>query len=198
MSFVTGTVGAIYVTDSEHTITDTTCTLQADNKTLNINSNTYRYLKKSTVVVKKNTTALDPNSYQIKIGGIVFYEEQTAGTYTISATYYDLVQAGGFFNYSIDTSCEILDTTEFGNEWVTNVPGNFMWSASAEKYYVDNTFQALFLAASEIIIVFYTDKAAADRYEGYGTIDKASINTDTKGIIKENLNITGNGMLINV
>lgn len=198
MSFAKGTVGAIYVTDSEYTITDTACTLQDDNKTLNIDSNTYRYLKKSTVIVKKDTVALDPNSYQIKIGGIVFYEEQTAGTYTISATYYDLVQAGGFFNYSINASCEILDTTEFGNEFVTNVPGNFSWSASAEKYYIDNTFQALFLAATELIVVFYTDTSASDKYEGYGTIDKASINTDAKGIIKETLNITGNGILINV
>lgn len=202
MSLMTGKVGAIYKQDdSELTvITNTASTLGVDNKTLTITDNTCRYLSKTNLVVKKDTVALSPTLYEIMVGGVKFYDEQTAGTYTIEGFYYEIEKIGGFFSYSLDSTTNIEDVTEFGDVDEKCIATTNTWSASAEYFYKDDSTQQQDLATymndqTEIIFIFYWDTVNDLRQEGYGRITNINVTTDMKGVTKGKIEFTGNGKL---
>lgn len=205
MSFVTGKVGKVYKQDDStlDTMADEAATLGVDTKTLTITDDTKRYLQKSTVIVKKDTVALDPATYEIIIGGVIFYNAQTAGNYTISGGYYDIESIGGFFDYTLDSNTNTEEVTEFGDTDERHIATTNNWKASANYYYKDDSTQQQDFATymdnqTEVIFVFYWDTANDLRQEGYGTITNLSINTTGKGVTKGKIDFTGNGKLMSI
>ena len=175
------------------TFSDEAATLGVDNKTLTLTDTTYKYWDKTTLVVEKDAVALDSSSYSIHIGVVTFNQEQTAGTYTISGSYYDIEQCGGFFEYSIDAKMTLIDSTEFGDSWVNYEPGLLSWSAESKKFWIDEVlFEDL---GAEIIVVFYLDTTTTLVYEGFAILEKDSITADVNKLIEESISFKGNGIL---
>jgi predicted secreted protein len=99
----------------------------------------------------------------------------------------------------LDANFEILDTTSFGEEWDSNVPGVGAWTGSAVGYYNDDdtngqaALETAFLAKTAITLKLYVD--AVNYYTGSCWIEKLNITDDAKGIVKVTFNFRGNGAL---
>lgn len=122
-------------------------------------------------------------------GNIIFETSQGASTITVSGKYFTVAEVGGFYNYKVNIEKTMVDITTFGDTFKKVLPILGDWSATAERFYYDETFTDL--VGSKLVCVFYMDEASAIRYEGYAYIKKNDINTPTTDVIKESLELVG-------
>lgn len=139
-----------------------------------------------------NWTVMPATGYTLELlGGFVVFSVANGATDTIriaSGKYFNTAQWGGFFNWKLDLSADMLETTTFGNAGVkTFNPGLKEFFGSAEGYWQDGTTLGL-LGTDEYIIILYADAGAAKRrYECYGIISKDSIETPVDELVKESI-----------
>lgn len=116
-------------------------------------------------------------------------------------------QYGGFFNWSIDDTMDVQETTDFDDSghrtYVATLDG---WTASAERHWIDSGLKAMMGSDTKIIAKFYawdsdTDKGTASasdigkRYEGYCRLAGLSPSAAVDTLVNESLSFQGTGQL---
>ena len=103
-------------------------------------------------------------------------------------------QVCGFFNWSANNICDILETTDYCDAGVrTYIAALKGWEGSAEKHFL--TEENLDWIGDHLIIKFYIDVDNTMRYEGWVFVDGHSVTSAVDTLVDEALNFKGDGIL---
>lgn len=208
MAAKSGVLGAVYAPSSliSVTFTNEATTGNAERTEYTINDTTKRYWDPAaTFLVEQSTdggttwTAVSASDYTlIHAGGTVkFATARPAGALIrVSGKYYTMEQKAGFFTWSIEPGIDLVDATTFqSGGWKEFVAVNKGWTASAERFWLDNTF---FSWLDQLVVaVFYIDTSAGQkqRYEGFCRLSGVTRNAPVNELIRETVNFQGVGAL---
>lgn len=198
---IVGKVGAVYVSDvntAPVSFIDGPCAGDVARKRYQVTNTAHRYWPlDETITVKVNTVPVTTGFTLERAGGFVVFEDtlEVGDAVTVSGKALTLVQAGGFFNWSIDGDGEDAEATTFQSqgwkEFVRTLKG---WSGSAEAYWGDRQF---FDSLGQIIVVklFVDSGASQNCMEGFAVVSGDGIEAPVEGLVEEAVDFTGTGPL---
>lgn len=198
---LSGHVGAVYVSDIDAapiSFTDAETTADATRKRYQVINTAHRYWPiDADITVKKNGSKITSGFTLERAGGFIVFDEALTAEdeITVSGEALTLIQAGGFFNWSVDTDSEDADATTFESggfkEFEQVLKG---WSGSAEAYWGNEKF---FNMLGEIVVVkLFTDAGASQRcVEGFAIINGDGIESAVDQLVQESIDFTGVGPL---
>ncbi len=199
---ITGMTGAVYVSDVSTPsvqIGDTTCSQCAeDPKRYLISNPLYRYVDPTKpVLVTVNDAPLNEGYIIEYAGGYIEFAEELAPGAVVNVTVYylTLIQAGGFFNWSIDTETDEAEVTTYASggwkEFLRTLKG---WSGSAEAFWGNEQFINS-LGQTVVVKLFVNKGVSQDCFEGFAVITGDGIETPVDGVVEESIDFTGTGPL---
>lgn len=195
MSSKSGIVGVLYRCNGDETDTfsDEAATLQADLRTVIIDTDTYKSFvhDKDLFTIKKDGGEITAD-YNLYVDRVIFREEQAAGTWTISGTYQELEQVGGCYDWSIDIKHDPQDDTEFTDTWEQLVAGILSWNASAKRHWIDDEF----FTKDPIMLKLFWDIDNYKSWLGIAKITDIKDGHNVKGITDGEIAFKGIGLLI--
>lgn len=198
---ITGMTGAVYVSDvntAPVSFSDKPCTGDAQRKRYQINDSDMRYWDPSTpVLVEVDGDTVSTGFTLEHAGGFVVFDtaRDAEDEVTVSGKYLTLIQAGGFFNWSIDGDADDAEATTFESqgwkEFARTLKG---WSGSAEAYWGDTQFYDSL--GETVVVKLYIDAGPAqDCLEGFAIINGDGIENPVDGLVQESVEFTGTGPL---
>ena len=199
---ITGMTGAVYVSDvgtAPVIFTDEPCSGDAQRKRYQIDDPDLRYWPlDEPITVKLNGVPVTPPGYVLeRAGGFIVFEEamEAEDEITVSGKALTLVQAGGFFNWSIDGDGNDENATTFESggwkEFVRTLKG---WSGSAEAYWGDTQF--FDSLGKTVVVKLFTDAGVSQKcLEGFAIINGDGIENPVDGLVQETVDFTGTGPL---
>ena len=124
-------------------------------------------------------------------GRIVFAIAPNNADMIADYSYYpNMIQAGGFLSWSVDTANEMLETTNFDtNGWKTFSSGLKTWTGSAERHWLNDMIGSN--AGREVIVRFYTNEAGSDYYTGWGIVNGIGEATSVDALVDDSLSFQG-------
>ncbi len=198
---ITGMTGAVYVSDvntAPVSFSDKPCTGDAPRKRYQINDSDMRYWDPSApVLVEVNGVPVVSGFTLEYAGGYVVFDEalDAEDEVTVSGKSLTLIQAGGFFNWSIDGDADDADATTFASqgwkEFARTLKG---WSGSAEAYWGDTQFYDS-LGKTVVVKLFVDSGPNQDCLEGFAIINGDGIENPVDGLVQETIDFTGTGPL---
>jgi hypothetical protein len=198
---IVGMTGAVYVSDvntAPVSFLDEPCTGDAEYKRYQIDEEDYRYWDPSVpVLVEVNGSPVSIGFTLEHAGGFVVFDtaRDAEDEVTVSGKALTLIQAGGFFNWSIDGDGEDADATTFASggwkEFARTLKG---WSGSAEAYWGDEQFFDS-LGKTVVVKLFVDAGEAQDCLEGFAIINGDGIENPVDGLVQESIDFTGTGPL---
>jgi len=198
---ITGMTGAVYVSDVDTAsvvFTDEATTPDAEYKRYQVTDADKRYWDlDSDITVEVDSVSVTTGFTIERAGGFIVFEEARGAeeVVTVSGEYLTLMQAGGFFNWSVDGDGEDADATTFASagwkEFARTLKG---WSGSADAYWGDAQF---FDSLGQTIVVklFIDSGTNQDCLEGFAIINGDGIENPVDGIVEETIDFTGTGQL---
>jgi hypothetical protein len=199
---VVGLTGAVYVSDvntAPVSFNDETCSaVDAQRKRYQIDDDELQYWDPDyPVLVEVNDEPVSTGFTLEHAGGyIVFNNALDAGDeVTVSGKALKLIQAGGFFNWSIDGDADDAEATTFASGgWKEYKRALIGWSGSAEAYWGDTQFYDS-LGKTVVVKLFIDAGEAQDCLEGFAIINGEGIENPVDGLVQESIDFTGTGPL---
>ena len=198
---VVGLTGAVYVSDvntAPVSFSDKPCTGDAEYKRYQIDEEDYRYWDPSVpVLVEVNGSPVSTGFTLEHAGGFVVFDtaRDAEDEVTVSGKYLTLIQAGGFFNWSIDGDADDAEATTFESQgWKEFKRALVGWSGSAEAYWGDTQFFDS-LGKTVVVKLFVDAGPAQDCLEGFAVINGEGIENPVDGLVQETIDFTGTGPL---
>lgn len=198
---ITGMTGAVYVSDvntAPVSFSDKPCTGDAQRKRYQINDSDMRYWDPSTpVLVEVNGVPVASGFALEYAGGYVVFDEALGvdDEVTVSGKALTLIQAGGFFNWSVDGDADDAEATTFESQgWKEFKRALVGWSGSAEAYWGDTQFFDS-LGKTVVVKLFVDAGPAQDCLEGFAVINGEGIENPVDGLVQETIDFTGTGPL---
>lgn len=198
---IVGKVGGVYVSDTKIPpvpFLDAGTTPDVTHKRYQVTDPAHRYwVLDEPITVKKNGEVVKTGFELEYAGGYVVFDEALLAEdiVTVSGEALTITQAGGFFNWSIDTDSEDAECTTFASGgWKDFQPVLKGWSGSAEAYWGDTRF---FDALGEIIVVkLFVDAGPSQScLEGFALINGDGVESAVGELVKESIDFTGTGPL---
>ena len=199
---ITGMTGAVYVSDvnaAPVSFNDEPCSaVDAERKRFRIDDPDLRYWDPEHPALVEIDGEPVAGGFKLEGAGgyVVFKEALTAGAeVTVSGKALTMVQAGGFFNWSVDGDADDEDATTFASggwkEFDRTLNG---WSGSAEAHWGDHRFfESL---GKTVVVKLYTDAGEAqDCLEGFAIITGDGIESPVEGLVDESIDFQGTGPL---
>jgi hypothetical protein len=194
--------GAVYVSDvntAPVSFNDESCSaVDAQRKRFRIDDDELQYWDPDyPVLVEVNGEPVTTGFTLEYAGGFVVFDEALGAEdeVTVSGKALTLIQAGGFFNWSIDGDGEDADATTFASqgwkEFKRTLKG---WSGSAEAYWGDTQFYDS-LGKTVVVKLFIDAGPAQDCLEGFAIINGDGIENPVEGLVQETIDFTGTGPL---
>ena len=194
--------GAVYVSDVNTAPADfnyESCSaVDAQRKRYQIDEENLRYWDPATpVLVEVNDEPVAAGFTLEHAGGFVIFDTALGAddTVTVSGKALTLIQAGGFFNWSIDGDADDADATTFASqgwkEFARTLKG---WSGSAEAYWGDEQFFDS-LGKTVVVKLFVDAGTAQNCLEGFAVINGEGIENPVDGLVQETVDFTGTGPL---
>ena len=194
---LSGKLGAIYVQTTDAPVAFTSeATTTSDHKSYTITDRSKRYFDEvSGIAVHVDSIIVIP-SYINYVTGTVYFDTTQTGVVTISGHYLQIAQRGGFTGWKMEVVAETKETTTFeDNGHKTFLATLDTFTASGDSYWFDYRFKNSL--GQKMVFVFYVDTVnTGTRYEGFGFIDKNSINLNVADIVKETINIQGHQSIV--
>ena len=200
---ITGMTGAVYVSDvnaAPVSFNDEPCSaVDAERKRFRIDDPDLRYWDpEAPVTVMLNGVLVTPPGYTLEhCGGFIVLGDaaDSEDEISVSGKALTLIQAGGFFNWSIDLDGEDADATTFKSggwkEFKRTLKG---WSGSAEAFWGDTQFFDS-LGKTVVVKMFVDSGPAQDCFEGFAVISGDGIEASVEGLVEETVDFTGTGSL---
>jgi hypothetical protein len=198
---LSGHVGAVYVSDIDAapiSFTDAATTRDTARKRYQVTDPKHRYWSPDEpVTVKKNGAVITSGFTLERAGGFVVFDEALTADdeITVSGEALTIVQAGGFFNWNVDTDSEDADATTFESQGFKEFEQVLKgWNGSAEAFWGDEKF---FNMLGEIVVVkLFTDAGASQKcVEGFAIINGDGIESAVDQLVQESIDFTGVGAL---
>jgi len=199
---IAGMTGAVYVSDvntEPAAFSGKSCSaVDAQRKRYQIDDEDCRYWDPNAPVsVRVDGVSVTAGFTLEHAGGFVVFDNALAAgdEVEVSGKALELIQAGGFFNWSIDFDGEDADATTFKSEgWKEFVRTLKGWSGSAEAYWGDEQF---YDSLGKIVVVklFVDAGPAKDCLEGFAVINGEGIENPVDGLVQETVDFTGTGPL---
>ena len=199
---ITGMVGAVYVSDvktAPAAFNNETCSaVDAQRKRYQIDDPDLMYWDPTYPgLVEVNGVPVASGFTLEHAGGYVVFDEALGvdDEVTVSGKALTLIQAGGFFNWSIDGDADDAEATTFESqgwkEFARTLKG---WSGSAEAYWGDTQFYDSL--GETVVVKLYIDAGPAqDCLEGFAIINGDGIENPVDGLVQESVEFTGTGPL---
>jgi len=198
---ISGMTGAVYISDvntAPVSFSDKPCTGDAQRKRYQINDSDMRYWDPSTpVLVEVNGVPVASGFTLEYAGGYVVFDEDLGvdDEVTVSGKALTLIQAGGFFNWSVDGDADDAEATTFESQgWKEFKRALVGWSGSAEAYWGDTQFFDS-LGKTVVLKLFVDAGPAQDCLEGFAVINGEGIENPVDGLVQETIDFTGTGPL---
>ncbi len=198
---IVGKVGAVYVSDVDTApviFIDEPTTGDTARKRYQVTDADFRYwpLDEPTTVKVNNVVVASGFALE-RAGGVVEFAEalEVEDEVTVSGKALTVVQAGGFFNWSVDGDGDDADATTFESQgWKEFVRTLNGWSGSAEAYWGDERFSD---ALGKIIVVkLFVDAGQSQNcLEGFALISGDGVEAPVDGLVQETVDFTGTGPL---
>lgn len=178
---IAGKVGAVYVSDIDAapvSFVDQATTDSGDHKRYQVTNPAYRYWPLDEPITIEVDGAPVTTGFTLeRAGGFVVFDVARGAleVVTVSGKALTLIQAGGFFNWSVDGDGDDVDATTFESggwkEFTRVLTG---WSGSAEAFWGDERF---FKSLGEILVVklFVDAGPSQDCLEGFALINSDGI-----------------------
>jgi len=136
------------------------------------------------------TSDTEPVTWGTTVGG-------TTADGTVTWTCHSYSEIGvvcGFFGWSADNVCDILETTDYCDDghrtYIAALKG---WTGSADRHFL--TEENLDWINDNLIIRFYIDETNDLRYEGWVKVDGHSITSAVDTLVNESLSFKGDSIL---
>ena len=130
-------------------------------------------------------------------GGYVVFDEALGvdDEVTVSGKALTLIQAGGFFNWSVDGDADDAEATTFAsNGWKEYKRVLVGWSGSAEAYWGDTQFYDSL--GKTVVVKLFVDAGPSQKcLEGFAIINGDGIENPVDGLVQETVDFTGTGPL---
>jgi hypothetical protein len=198
---ISGMTGAVYVSDvntAPVSFNDEPCTGDATRKRYQIDDPDLRYWDLNTpVLVEVNGEPVATGFTLEHAGGYVVFDEalDAEDEVTVSGKALTIIQAGGFFNWSIDGDADDADATTFASQgWKEFKRTLVGWSGSAEAYWGDTQFFDS-LGQTVVVKLFVDSGPSQDCLEGFALINGDGIEAPVDGLVQETIDFTGTGPL---
>jgi hypothetical protein len=199
---ITGMTGAVYVSDvntAPAVFNYESCSaVDATRKRYQIDEVDLRYWDPTyPVLVEVNEEPFLSGFTLEHAGGFVVFEDalDAEDEVTVSGRALTLIQAGGFFNWSIDGDADDAEATTFESqgwkEFARTLKG---WSGSAEAYWGDEQFFDS-LGKTVVVKLFVDAGPNQDCLEGFAIINGEGIENPVDGLVQESIDFTGTGPL---
>ena len=198
---ITGMTGAVYVSDvntAPVSFSDKPCTGDTERKRYQIDDPDLQYWDPDTpVLVEVNDSPVSTGFTLEHAGGFVVFDTALGAddTVAVSGKALTLIQAGGFFNWSIDGDADDAEATTFESqgwkEFARTLKG---WSGSAEAYWGDTQFFDS-LGKTVVVKLFVDSGPSQDCLEGFAVINGEGIENPVDGLVQESIDFTGTGPL---
>jgi hypothetical protein len=198
---ISGMTGAVYVSDvntAPVSFSDKPCTGDTERKRYQITDANLRYWDPDTPITVKKKGSVVTTGFTLEyVGGFVVFDTALGvdDTVTVSGKSLTLVQAGGFFNWSVDGDADDAEATTFeSGGWKEYKRALVGWSGSAEAYWGDTQF---FNSLGKTVVVkLYIDAGPSqDCLEGFAIINGEGIESPVDGLVQETVDFTGTGPL---
>lgn len=198
---ITGMTGAVYVSDvntAPVSFLDEPCTGDAQRKRYQIDDPDLRYWDPTYPVLVEVGGSVVTSGFTLEhAGGFVVFDTALGAddTVAVSGKALTLIQAGGFFNWSIDGDADDAEATTFESqgwkEFARTLKG---WSGSAEAYWGDEQF--FDSLGKTVVVKLYIDAGVGqDCLEGFAIISGDGIENPVDGLVQESIDFTGTGPL---
>jgi hypothetical protein len=177
---------------------DKPCTGDTERKRYQITDANLRYWDPDTPITVKKKGSVVTTGFTLEyVGGFVVFDTALGvdDTVTVSGKSLTLVQAGGFFNWSVDGDADDAEATTFeSGGWKEYKRALVGWSGSAEAYWGDTQF---FNSLGKTVVVkLYIDAGPSqDCLEGFAIINGEGIESPVDGLVQETVDFTGTGPL---
>jgi len=198
---ITGMTGAVYISDvntAPVSFSDKPCTGDTERKRYQVNDSSLRYWDPDTpVLVEVNGVSVSTGFTLEHAGGFVVFNTALGvdDTVTVSGKSLTLVQAGGFFNWSVDGDADDAEATTFASQgWKEFKRTLIGWSGSAEAYWGDTQFYDS-LGKTVVVKLFVDAGPAQNCLEGFAIINGEGIENPVDGLVQESIDFTGTGPL---
>jgi len=199
---ISGMTGAVYVSDVDAdpvAFNYKSCSaVDAAGKRYQIDDEDCRYWDRDTPVsVEVDGDPVTTGFTLEHAGGFVVFDEAPVveEDVTVSGKALTLIQAGGFFNWSVDFDGEDVDATTFKSKgWKDFVRTLKGWSGSAEAYWGDTRFYDS-LGKTVVVKLFVDAGEAQECLEGFAIINGEGIENPVDGLVQETVDFTGTGPL---
>lgn len=198
---IAGKVGGVYVSDIKIPpvpFLDAATTADATFTRYQVTDPAHRYwVPDYPILVEKNGVPVTSGFELEYAGGFVVFDEPLleGDIVTVSGEALTITQAGGFFNWSIDTDSEDAECTTFkSGGWKEFLPVLKGWSGAAGAYWGDTRFfEALGLL---VVVKLFVDKGPSQScLEGFAIISGDGIEAPADGLVEESIDFTGTGPL---
>jgi len=204
MTVTLGLLGAVYKSGISTSFTDEVVTDGGAHTIYTITDTDIRFIDitKELVVTKQTHGAglfnKVTNFTYNPITGVITFDTANNNDDVVKVSGYNFTLATeaslGFYSWKLDLNANEIDITQFGNDgWKQKILGLKEWSATAEKFYLTDSYDDLI--GVTLIFQFFLNEDGGDYYYGYGQIKKQGLDTSTAEVIKENLEITGTGKI---
>lgn len=192
-----GKVGAVYAPDSVSgtSVIDETFSGTGSEKTFSL-ANEYVKPYSETITVD----GIEQNrgtDYTIDYVLGEFTITAASGTSNVSVdyNYFTLSEVGGFFDWTLNENADTQEATDFqSNGEREYVSGLKDWDGSATKYW-KSTKQFHDFIGEDVVMAFYIDETNNVRYEGWGVLTGASVDTAVDALVEESIDIQGSHTL---
>lgn len=135
--------------------------------------------------------------YSVTVKGHIVFVTAPGNDVAITADYeyWQVEQKGGFYNWSLPMTGDVSEVTDFSSAgWKEFIGLLKSWTGSAEQFWLNESWTDEL--GNLLIIKFYEDTGAAlQRYEGWGILTGASVNTSVSTLITSPLSFQGKGVL---
>jgi hypothetical protein len=198
---ISGMTGAVYVSDvntAPVSFSDKPCTGDTERKRYQVNDSSLRYWDPDTpVLVEVNGASVSTGFTLEHAGGFVVFNTALGvdDTVTVSGKSLTLVQAGGFFNWSVDGDADDAEATTFASQgWKEFKRTLIGWSGSAEAYWGDTQFYDSL--GKTVVVKLFVDAGPSQKcLEGFAIINGDGIENPVDGLVQETVDFTGTGPL---
>ncbi len=125
-------------------------------------------------------------------GSISFHTAPATGEAIVATyRYWSMtLEAGGFFSWSIDRTCNIYDKTDFMNNGSREFDSELkMWAATAERHWINPQMNNA--VGSQFIIKFFYNDDNVEYYNGWGLITGLNPSVAVDALTDETISIQG-------
>lgn len=198
---ISGKVGAVYVSDvntAPVVFTDQATTASAGYTRYQVTNPAYRYWPlDEPITVEVDGVPVTTGFRLERVGGYVVFDtaRDPLEEVTVSGKALTLIQAGGFFNWSIDGDGEDAEATTFASQgWKEFVRTLNGWSGSAEAYWGNRQFFDS-LGKTVVLKLFVDAGPSQSCLESFAVINGDGIVAPVNGLVQETVDFTGTGPL---